>query len=370
MSKILTLYSDYGQSVWLDYIDRNLLSHGGLRTLVAEGLRGVTSNPTIFHKAIAKSEDYNETILDLLQADPEMDVVTLYKWLTIEDVQMAADILAPVYKSSGGIDGFVSLEVSPHLAFDTVATIDEARQLWRAVNRPNLMIKVPATVDGVRAIEELIKQGINVNATLLFSVSRYKAVLAAYLRGLSMNPAPHKVASVASFFVSRIDTRVDAILESINTPESQALKGRIAVANATLAYRHFREMSDDTEFKKQQQRGARPQRPLWASTSTKNREYSDVRYVEELIFPNTVNTMPPETLDAFQAHGELRAMQVSDIDAPQRVIDSLENQGISLAQITDELEQEGVRKFAESYDQLLTALKAKRFVLARKYASG
>lgn len=367
MSKIFTLYSEYGQSIWLDYIDRNLLVRGGLAALVAEGLRGVTSNPTIFHKAMADSADYDDAIRDLLQADHEMDDATLCQWLTIQDVQMAADILEPVYTRSDGKDGFVSLEVSPHIAFDTDATIEAARHLWRSVDRPNLMIKVPATAPGLPAIEQLIAEDINVNVTLLFSVDRYKAVTSAWIRGLSHNPDPQRVASVASFFVSRVDTRVDAALDEIGTPEAQSLKGSIAVANAKSAYRHFKETMASAQFKAQQQRGARPQRPLWASTSTKNPEYSDVLYVEQLIGQETVNTVTPDTLDALQAHGEIAATLERGIHTAKQQLEALDALGIDLAQITRELEQEGVKKFADSYDQLLAVLKEKRLAVDRQH---
>ena len=219
MADLITLLR-HGQSMWLDYIDRNLLDNGGLKRLVETGIRGVTSNPTIFHKAITGSQDYDETIIDLLQADHELDTVGLYKWLTIEDIQMAADILRSIYDSSKGVDGYVSLEVSPHLAHDTNSTLESARHLWKEVNRPNLMIKVPGTLEGLPAIEVLIAEGININVTLLFSVSRYEAVIQSYLRGLALNPNPGKVASVASFFVSRVDVKVDRALEQIGTPEA------------------------------------------------------------------------------------------------------------------------------------------------------
>ncbi|MGA9575162.1 MAG: transaldolase [Lysobacterales bacterium] len=368
MSKIRTLYSEYGQSIWLDYIARNLLVDGGLKALVAEGLRGVTSNPSIFHKAMTDSADYDDAIRDLLQADHKIDDETLYEWLTIQDVQMAADILEPVYISSDGKDGFVSLEVSPHLAFDTDATIAAARHLWRSVDRSNLMIKVPATEPGLPAIEHLIAEGINVNVTLLFSVERYKAVTEAYIRGLSRSADPQKVASVASFFVSRVDTKVDAALDEIDTAESEGLKGCIAVANARLAYQHFKKTLDSAQYETQRRRGARPQRPLWASTSTKNADYSDVLYVEQLIGPDTVNTVPLETLDAFQAHGELRATLEIDTRGAKQQLDALDALGINLAQITRELEQEGVQKFADSYDQLMATLEDKRFDVTRQYA--
>lgn len=369
MTNILTLYSKYGQSIWLDYIDRNLLLNGGLRALVAEGVRGVTSNPTIFHQAIAEGADYDDAIRDLIQADHEIDDENLYHWLTVQDVQMAADILEPVYVSSDGKDGFVSLEVSPHLAYATAETIEAARHLWRAVDRPNLMIKVPGTEPGLAAIEQLIAEGINVNVTLLFSFERYKAVTEAYLRGLSRNPDPRKVASVASFFISRVDSKVDSALNKIATSEGDELKGKIAVANAKLVYQYFKAMIASAPFETERSRGARPQRPLWASTSTKDPQYRDVFYVEQLIGAETVNTVPPPTLDAFQSHGELRATLESDVGAAQHELDELQALGVDLAQITQELEQEGVKKFADSYDQLLAALKEKRFTVAQRYAS-
>jgi len=359
MSKIHTLFNEYGQSIWLDYIDRNLLVHGGLKTLVAEGIRGVTSNPTIFQKAIGNSADYDEAIRNLLQEDRDINAEMIYQRLTVEDVQMAADILNPIYDRSVGADGFVSLEVSPHLAFNTEATIRAARHLWQAVDRPNLMIKVPGTVPGLPAIEKLIAEGINVNVTLLFSVERYKAVIAAYICGLSQHPDPKKIASVASFFVSRVDSKVDTILHEIGTPESKQLKGRIAIANAKMAYQHFKEVTGSASFEVEHKRGARPQRPLWASTSTKNQEYSDVLYIEQLIGPNTVNTVPPDTLDAFQTHGTLNVTLESEINSAQVELETLASLGIDLAQITEELEQEGVRKFTDSYDKLLAALEEK-----------
>ncbi|MGD8743381.1 MAG: transaldolase [Granulosicoccaceae bacterium] len=364
MSRILTLYSEYNQSIWLDYIARNLLLDGGLKALVAEGVRGVTSNPTIFQKAIATSTSYDDAIHELIQIDNKIDDETLYEWLIIQDAQMAADILEPVYASSGGNDGFVSLEVSPHLAYDSDASIDAARHLWRAVDRPNLMVKVPATVPGLLAIEQLIAEGINVNATLLFSVTRYQAVAEAYIRGLSSNPNPGNVASVASFFVSRVDNKVDAALGEIATQEAQALQGKIAVANVKMAYQHFKEYISSAPFETEQRRGARPQRPLWASTSTKNPAYSRVLYVEQLIGPNTVNTVPPETLDAFQVQGDLRNNLEVDVDAARRELEALEALGINLAQITQALEKEGVQKFADSYDELLAVLKEKRLSMA------
>jgi len=369
MSTLTTLYSDYGQSPWLDYIDRDLLVNGGLKELVSLGIRGVTSNPTIFHKAISEGRLYDDSIRDLIQADPLVDAQTLYQWLTVQDVQKAADILARLYQSSDRADGYVSLEVSPHLAHDTDGTVDAARQLWKMVERPNLMIKVPATRAGIPAIETLIGEGINVNVTLLFSVARYQEVMDAYLRGLERNPAPRGVASVASFFISRVDGVVDDELAKRDSPAAAALRGRIAIANASLAYSRFRERFSQPDFARQRSRGARVQRPLWASTSTKNPHYRDVLYVENLIGPDTVNTLPPATLDAFQAHGELRAtLQQQDAAAVAKELQALAGLGVDLARLSEELESDGVAKFVASYDALLALLERKRFEVSRNYA--
>lgn len=367
MSNMLALYQ-YGQSMWLDYIDRGLLLDGGLARLVEEGLRGVTSNPTIFHKAISGGDQYDGAIRDLLQADPQMDAETLYEWLAIQDVQLAADILRPVYESSDGADGFVSLEVSPHLARDTAGTIDAAHHLWRAVDRPNLMIKVPATVEGLPAVERLIGAGINVNATLLFSVARYEEVAGAYVRGLERHPEPERVASVASFFVSRIDGKVDSMLDALGTPEARRLKGRAAIANAKMAYQRFRALTRRQAFRDQVARGARVQRLLWGSTSTKNPDYSDVLYVDELIGPDTVNTVPPQTLDAFQAHGTVALTLEGGVEQARRGLEALSACGIDLDAVTAELEGEGVAAFAESHDKLIAALDEKRIAAMRDYA--
>jgi transaldolase len=370
MSKLMTLYSSYGQSPWLDYIDRNLLVNGGLRELVSAGVRGVTSNPTIFHKAISEGRLYDDTIRDLIQADAQVDAQTLYQWLTVQDVQMAADILAELYRSSDRADGFVSLEVSPHLAHDTEGTVEAARHLWKMVDRPNLMIKVPATRAGIPAVETLIGEGINVNVTLLFATARYEEVMESYLRGLARNPDPHSVASVASFFVSRVDGMVDDALAELDSPEAASLRGRIAIANARLAYSSFKERFSGPDFEQQRRRGARVQRPLWASTSTKNPDYRDVLYVESLIGPDTVNTVPPATLDAFQGHGEMRAMLEQDGGQAEKDLQALAELGIDLAQVTEELERDGVAKFADSYDALLALLDQKRFQVSKEYARG
>jgi transaldolase len=343
--------------VWLDFIERDLLAQGGLARLVADdGVRGVTSNPSIFQKAIEGGGPYDEAVSALLANDPEMPTVALYEALAIDDIQRAADVLRAVWDSSGGSDGFVSLEVSPHLARDTDGTVAEARRLWGMVDRPNLMIKVPATPEGIPAIESLIGAAINVNATLMFSLADYEAVATAYLRGLEACPTPEKVASVASFFVSRVDTKVDGQLEAIGTPEALSLRGRAAIANAKLAYRRFGELFGPEAFAPLSAKGARVQRPLWASTSTKNPAYRDVVYVEELIGPDTVNTLPVATLEAFRDHGEPRESLSEDAVAADRLLDDLGTLGIDLAAITEELQVEGVAAFAASFDQLLSAL--------------
>jgi transaldolase len=321
-----------------------------------DGVRGVTSNPSIFQKAIEGGDAYDAAVIDCLARDPEMATVALYEELAVEDIRGAADILRSVWEGSGGSDGFVSLEVSPHLARDTEGTVAEAQRLWRFVDRPNLMIKVPATAEGIPAIEALIREGINVNATLMFSLADYEAVANAYLRGLERNPNPSVVASVASFFVSRVDTKVDARLEAIGSPEALALRGRAAIANAKLAYRRFGELFGPDSFETVASRGARVQRPLWASTSTKNPNYRDVIYVEELIGADTVNTLPVATMDAFRDHGELRASLLEETEGAERVFSELAEVGVDIDAITAQLQVEGVAAFAASFDQLLGAL--------------
>src|SRR5688572_12799531 len=275
-----------GQSIWLDYMRRNLIRTGELKRLIGEdGIRGVTSNPTIFEKAMAGSTDYDDAIRAILAGEPKIDVGSLYERLAVEDIQMAADILRPVYDETGGADGFVSLEVSPHLAHDTQGTIAEAKRLRATVDRPNVMIKVPATPEGIPAIETLTAEGVNINVTLMFSMAHYEAVARAYVQGLERCADPSKVASVASFFVSRVDTVADKALEAIGTHEAKALLGKIAIANSKVVYRRFLEIFHGEGFASLRQRGARVQRPLWASTGTKNPAYSDVLYVENLIGP-------------------------------------------------------------------------------------
>jgi transaldolase/glucose-6-phosphate isomerase len=357
---------EQGQAIWLDYIRRNLLSSGGLKRLVDDdGIRGVTSNPTIFEKAIAGSTDYDQALRAMLAENPNADLEKLYEPLAIEDIQMAADVLRPVYDATNGDDGYVSLEVSPHLAHDTEKTISEAKRLRAAVNRPNLMIKVPATPAGVPAIEELIAAGININVTLMFSMAHYEAVARAYVKGLERCGDPAKVASVASFFVSRVDTVVDKTLEAIGTPEAKALLGKIAVANSKVVYRRFLEIFHGEGFVSLRQRGARVQRPLWASTGTKNPAYSDVLYVENLIGPETVNTLPPDTIDAFRDHGKIPGPTVKEgFDEADATLSRLSGLGIDLNAITEKLQQDGVAAFSTSFDQLMAALDKKRKAMA------
>ena len=353
-----------GQSVWLDYIRRDLIRTGGLKRLVEEeGIRGVTSNPTIFEKSIADSTDYDDALRALLAKDPKTDIGNLYERLAIEDIQMAADVLRTTYDETGGGDGYVSLEVSPHLAHNTQATIDEAKRLRAAVDRPNVMIKVPATREGVPAVEELIAEGVNINVTLMFSMSHYEAVAGAYIRGLGRCADPAKVASVASFFVSRVDTMVDRALESLATAQAQAktLLGKIAIANSKMVYHRFLQIFQSEGFVALRQRNARVQRPLWASTGTKNPAYSDVLYVENLIGAETVNTLPLETLHAFKDHGKVAGETVRDsLDDAAAALGRLKALGLNIDTITEKLQQDGVAAFASSFDQLMAALEKKR----------
>lgn len=356
-----------GQSVWLDYIRRSLIESGELRRLIVEdGVRGVTSNPAIFEKAIAGSSDYRE----MLEA-PEartLDAKTLYEKLAIRDIQDACDALRSVYESTARRDGYVSLEVSPLLAHDTAATLDEARRLWTAVARENVMIKVPATSAGTVAVEQLVSEGINVNVTLLFALEAYERVAQAYMSGLERLVArggdATRVASVASFFVSRIDTAVDALLaerlqastDSSERTLLEGLAGRVAIANARLAYERYRELYRGQRWQALTARGARPQRLLWASTGVKNPGYRDVVYVEELIGPDTVNTMPPETFEAFRDHGRPRLSLTEGVDAARDTLAQLAQLGISMHEVTDGLLAEGVRLFAEAFAKLLNAV--------------
>ena len=361
MNPLLKLH-DHSQSVWLDYIRRDLIVGGGLRALVErDGLRGVTSNPTIFEKAIDGDTDYDVGIAEALACNPNATAKELYDTLAIEDVRHAADILRPSYEAADGSDGFVSIEPPPQLTRDTAATISEAHRLWRTVDRPNLMIKVVGTAEGVAAVEALIAEQINVNVTLMFSLRHYEAVAAAYIRGLNRCRRPEHVASVASFFVSRVDTQVDRALEEVGSTEARALQGKIAIANAKIAYQRFREVFYGDPFSAQRMRGARVQRPLWASTSTKNPRYRDVLYVEELVGPDTVNTMPVTTLDAFRDHGHVRSDTItSDLDEAHQSLEGLARLGIDLNAITEKLQLDGISAFAADYDRVLAAVEKKK----------
>jgi len=355
MSK-LTELGAAGQSVWLDFIRRDMVTNGELAALVDEGVTGVTSNPSIFQAAIAGSDLYDEDI-----AAAEGDPLAVFESLAVADVQGAADVLRGVYDATDGFDGYVSLEVSPTLADDTEGTIADAHRLWNRVHRPNLMIKVPATPAGIVAIEALIAAGINVNATLMFSMADYEAVAMAYVRGAERTEYPERVASVASFFVSRVDNKIDPALDAVGTDEALALRGIAAVANAKLAYRRYQEIFEGPPFAVARARGAKPQRTLWASTSTKNPAYSDVLYIDELIGPNTVNTIPPATVDAFRDHGTIDATALtSGVDAAEQHFETLGALGVDVDAITEELQVEGVASFADAFNGLLAAIEAQR----------
>jgi transaldolase / glucose-6-phosphate isomerase len=367
---------DYGQSIWMDNIRRKLLNDGTFQRLIDEkGVVGVTSNPSIFQQAIGNSDDYDETIATFLDLDAE----AIYERLAIEDIQTATDLFRPVYDRTDGLDGYVSLEVSPRLAHDTDGTIAEARRLYDSVERPNVMIKIPATAEGIPAIEHTIADGINVNVTLIFSVENYLDVTEAYIKGLEKRLAEGKrvdnIASVASFFLSRIDTMVDTMLENnIHAAKVQGdmarvqannkLLGQAAVANAKLAYKRFREVFHGDRFAALKEAGAAVQRPLWASTSTKNPKYSDTKYVDSLIGAHTVNTMPPETLDAFADHGTVAGETIyQDIDDAETVLDMLAEVGVDMTEVTDRLQTDGVDKFAQSFEELINQVEAKRAML-------
>jgi transaldolase / glucose-6-phosphate isomerase len=358
----------YGQSVWLDYIRRSLITSGELKRLIEEdGLRGITSNPSIFEKAISGSTDYAD-ILGALQGKSDLDAKVRYEQLAIRDIQDAADMLRPVYNESKRRDGYVSLEVSPYLARDTQGTLEEARRLWKSVNRPNVMIKVPGTAEGIPAFQQLISEGININVTLLFAQQVYEQVAEAYIAGLEQLAAHggdvSQIASVASFFISRIDVLVDSkvteLLKTTTDPAKQALLksilGKVAIANGKLTYQRYQHIFSGPRWHALALKGAQTQRVLWASTSTKNPNYRDVIYVEELIGPDTVNTMPPATLDAFRDHGKLRNSLTEDVEAAQDTMGTLAKVGISMKEVTDKLTDDGVKLFADAFDKLLDAV--------------
>ena len=354
-----------GQSVWCDNLSRKMIDSGELRRLIDLGVVGITSNPTIFMKAITGGDDYDNLLPSL--SDEDLDVVSTYERLALPDIAGAADLLRPVYERTNGIDGYVSLEVNPKLAYDTEATIAEARRLFAELERPNVFIKVPATEAGIPAIETLIGEGINVNVTLIFSVAMYRKVMRAYIDGLKCYDAAggdlSRVASVASFFVSRVDTLVDKLLEEKRNAGAsvEGLLGTAAVANAKLAYARFTEVFDRAgEFGALAAREARVQRPLWASTSTKNPAYPDTKYVDDLVGPNTVNTMPPETLAKTLDHGRSEVTIDRDVAGARAALAGLAEVEIDLKAVTDQLTIEGVNAFAKSFDELLANLAAKR----------
>jgi transaldolase len=365
MQERLRRLAEQGQSIWIDNLSRDLVHSGGLQRLVDEdSVTGVTSNPTIFQKAISAGSDYDGQIKELLGKTD--DPVEVFFELAIADVRDACDVLRPIWDRSGGGDGYVSLEVDPGLAYDTAGTLGQALDLHARVARANLDVKIPATKAGLPAIEDSIAAGKSINVTLIFGLDRYRAVVEAYLRGLERlvddGGDPSTVASVASFFVSRVDTETDRRLDEAGHPE---LQGKLAIANARLAYKHFQEAFSGARWEALSARGASKQRPLWASTSTKNPAYRDVMYVEELIGPDTVNTMPPETVEAFADHGEVRGDTVLEgVADAERLLDELREAGIDYDDVVETLEKEGVQKFADSFAELLAGIGAKQGELA------
>jgi transaldolase / glucose-6-phosphate isomerase len=359
---------NYGQSMWLDYIRRDLLTTGKLKQMVEEdGLRGMTSNPSIFEKAIGESSLYDD-ILKTLASRKDLDATARFEQIAIRDIQDAADILRPVYQESNFRDGYVSLEVSPYLARKTQETMDEARRLWKTVKRENVMIKVPGTAEGIPAIRQLISEGININVTLLFAQEVYEKVAEAHIAGLEDLAARggnvKKIAGVASFFISRIDTLADSLLneklQSTSDASQQALLksllGKVAIANGKLTYQRYLKIFSGAKWQALAAKGAQTQRVLWASTSTKNPQYRDVMYVEELIGSDTVDTMPPATIDAFRDHGRVRNSLTEDVSGAKKVMDDLARAGVSMKEVTDKLTNDGVKLFADAFDKLLAAV--------------
>ena len=359
--------SALGQSVWIDSVSREWLETGFLEKLMREhAVVGVTSNPTIFQKALATGEWYDEQLREVL--GEEDDPKEVFYRLAVRDIQAACDLLRPVWDGGGGRDGYVSMEVDPTLAYDEEATITEALRLHEWIDRPNLFVKIPATVPGLVAIEECIAHGRSINVTLIFSLERYAAVAESYIRGLERlvtgGGDPETVASVASFFVSRVDTEADKRLEAIGSDEALALRGKLAVANAKLAYRRYGEIFSDGRWEALAERGATPQRCLWASTSTKNPDYPATLYVDELIGPDTVNTMPVETVEAFQQDGRVERTLDQGLDEAEEVFEALKRLGVDYDDVTETLEREGVQKFSDSFDELLEGIRSKRAELA------
>jgi transaldolase len=362
MERLVRLYEEFGQSPWLDNLKRGYLTSGELARLRDGGIRGLTSNPTIFQKAIQGSPDYDDQFRQL--ANDEHPLIDDYWAMVLKDINGALDVLAPVYDSSEGADGFASVEVAPDLAHDEDGTVTAARDLHERVARPNLMVKIPATAEGVPAIRRMIAEGRSINVTLIFSLERYGDVMEAYISGLeeyAKQPGADlsKVASVGSFFISRVDTEVDRRLEAIGSPEAMALRGKAAVAQGKLAYRQFSHAFTGDRWQALVARGARLQRPLWASTSTKNPEYPDTLYVDTLIGPHTVNTLPEQTIEAFADHGTLESTVSVGVDESEAVWRQLGEAGVDMDDVAEQLEREGVSSFQKSFDELIGALESK-----------
>ncbi len=368
MTNPLVQLGALGQSPWLDFITRDLLTSGELQRMIEQdGLRGMTTNPTIFEKAFGESDTYDHDIREL--AEQGLNPGRIFEAIAVADVQKACDIFKPVFEATHGQDGYVSLEVAPEFAYDAEATVREARRLWASVGRNNTMIKIPGTAEGLQAIEKVVSLGINVNVTLLFSVERYERVVGAYFAGLQSrlvrNMPLDRLASVASFFVSRVDGKIDPLLDKIGTDEAKALRGSIAIANAQAAYERFEAAFRGSDWRVLARKGARPQRPLWASTSTKDPQYTDTHYVEPLIAQNTVNTLPPDTFKAYRDHGDPQIRIPERIPDAREKLEKLKGLGIDLAAVTEGLEKEGVSKFQQSFTQLLAVVDQKAAQLQR-----
>ena len=358
MTRLHDLFDEQGQSPWLDNLRRGWITSGELQEWVDKGVRGLTSNPSIFEKAIGGSDDYDEQFGELVRAGTGIE--DSYWELVTSDIESALAILRPVYDESDGLDGYVSVEVDPGLARDTQGTMAAARQLWDDIDEPNLYVKIPGTAEGLPAIQQMIAEGRNINVTLLFSIERYAEVMEAYIAGLEAAEGDlSRISSVASFFISRTETAVDSRLDAIGTPEAEALKGQTAVAQGQLAYKLFLETFSGPRWNALVERGARPQRPLWASTSTKNPSYPDTLYVDTLIGPDTVNTLPDATLEAFLDHGTVARTVDADFDAAQQVLDAVTALGVDLDDVAAVLEAEGVASFEKSFDDLLATLTGK-----------
>jgi len=365
----LVTANQLGQSIWIDFIQRSMLESGKLSAMIKEdAITGLTSNPSIFETAIAKTDEYDDSLASFVKDFPDASNIEIFNHLAIADIQSAADIFAEVYRASEGEDGMVSLEVAPELAHDATATVERALALNESVNRPNVMIKVPGTAAGVKAFEQLTAQGVNVNVTLLFSIQRYLEIARAYIRALETRLAAGEdissIASVASFFVSRVDTAIDEQIAQLGEADSNedraALTGRIGIANAKVAYGHFANLFGSEQWQKLSQAGAKAQRLLWASTGTKNPDYRDTLYIEELLGPQTVNTVPPKSLDAFRDHGIAESRLSMNLANAHKQLSQLAEQGINLGDVTDKLEKEGLQAFADAFDRLMASIEEKR----------